>query len=247
MSSEARAEVIYRGGTIHTVVDDRPTVEAIAVADGRIIATGIEDHVMRTRGDATKVVDLTEKTLLPAFIDGHSHYIMSLTVANQVKAYAPPAGPGTDPDAIVASLRTFRDERRIPTGELILAYGYATIDMFLEAYEFARAGDYSRPWNVTTIHTQGRDDDPRVGGRTSPLPPAQSSRRQRPVVVPARPALSGRARSPECATDRSPVVASSVRTRDQYTSSWLPSATRKQMSPSQRKSTRRSSSTRNAQ
>jgi hypothetical protein len=32
--------------------------------------------------------------------------------------------------------------------------GDATIDMFLKAYEFARAGDYSRPWNVTTIHTQ---------------------------------------------------------------------------------------------
>ena len=32
--------------------------------------------------------------------------------------------------------------------------GDATIDMFLTAYEFARAGDFSRPWNVTTIHTQ---------------------------------------------------------------------------------------------
>ncbi len=32
--------------------------------------------------------------------------------------------------------------------------GDAAIDGFLAAYEFARAGDYSRPWNVTTIHTQ---------------------------------------------------------------------------------------------
>ncbi len=32
--------------------------------------------------------------------------------------------------------------------------GDATIDMFLTAYESARAGDFSRPWNVTTIHTQ---------------------------------------------------------------------------------------------
>lgn len=32
--------------------------------------------------------------------------------------------------------------------------GDASIDAFLTAYEFARAGDYSRPWNVTTIHTQ---------------------------------------------------------------------------------------------
>lgn len=32
--------------------------------------------------------------------------------------------------------------------------GDAAIDSFLTAYELARNGDYSRPWNVTTIHTQ---------------------------------------------------------------------------------------------
>ncbi len=32
--------------------------------------------------------------------------------------------------------------------------GDAAIDAFLTAYEFARAGDFSRLWNVTTIHTQ---------------------------------------------------------------------------------------------
>ena len=32
--------------------------------------------------------------------------------------------------------------------------GDAAIDAFLTAYELARAGDYTRPWNVTTIHTQ---------------------------------------------------------------------------------------------
>jgi heat shock protein HslJ len=32
--------------------------------------------------------------------------------------------------------------------------GDAAIDLFLSGYELARGGDYSRPWNVTTIHTQ---------------------------------------------------------------------------------------------
>jgi hypothetical protein len=32
--------------------------------------------------------------------------------------------------------------------------GDAAIDAFLAAYENARNGDYTRPWNVTTIHTQ---------------------------------------------------------------------------------------------
>ena len=37
---------------------------------------------------------------------------------------------------------------------IIHTNGDAAIDMFLEAYEAARDGDYSKPWNVTTIHTQ---------------------------------------------------------------------------------------------
>jgi len=37
---------------------------------------------------------------------------------------------------------------------LLHCNGDAAIDAFLTAYEFAREGDYSKPWNVTTIHTQ---------------------------------------------------------------------------------------------
>ena len=37
---------------------------------------------------------------------------------------------------------------------LVHVNGDAAIDAFLTAYEFARGGDYTRPWNVTTIHTQ---------------------------------------------------------------------------------------------
>ena len=42
------------------------------------------------------MVDLAGKTLLPGFLDPHSHYINSLTMANQVNVFAPPAGPGKD-------------------------------------------------------------------------------------------------------------------------------------------------------
>jgi hypothetical protein len=69
-------------------------------------------------------VDLAGKTLLPAFLDPHSHYINALTMANQVNVFAPPAGPGKDVEAIVSELKKFRDARQIPEGETIMAYGY---------------------------------------------------------------------------------------------------------------------------
>ncbi len=119
------ADAIYTGGDIVTVDDAQPSAEAVAIKDGRILAVGTRDDVLANhRGPETLVVDLQGKTLLPGFIDPHSHYINSLMVANQVNVFAPPAGPGADVDSIVAALKDFRDARQIPEGEMIMAYGY---------------------------------------------------------------------------------------------------------------------------
>ena len=118
------ADVIFAGDIV-TVDDVQPTAEAVAVTRGRIAAVGARDDVIaQHRGPGTRVVGLDGNTLLPAFIDPHSHYINSLMVANQVNVYAPPAGPGTDVPAIVGELRKFRDAKRIPAGEVIMGYGY---------------------------------------------------------------------------------------------------------------------------
>ncbi len=119
------ADTIYAGGDILTVNDAQPMVEAVAVKDGRIVAVGARGEIERAhRGQATTVVDLAGKTLLPGFLDPHSHYFSSLSVANQVNVFAPPAGPGKDIASILAELKRFRDESKIPEGELIQAYGY---------------------------------------------------------------------------------------------------------------------------
>jgi hypothetical protein len=123
--SAQAADAIYTNGDIVTVNDAQPTAEALAVKDGKIVAVGARaDLEQAHKGAATRVVDLGGKTLIPAFIDSHSHYFSSLTVANQVNVYAPPAGPGRDVDAIVAALKQFAEEKKVPKGELIQAYGY---------------------------------------------------------------------------------------------------------------------------
>jgi len=119
------ADTIYLGGDIVTVNDALPSAEAVAVTGGRIVAVGTRTVVEKAnRGVNTQVIDLGGKTLMPAFLDAHSHYISSLTVANQVNLYAPPAGPGKDIASIVAELVKFRDTNKVPKGDVIQGYGY---------------------------------------------------------------------------------------------------------------------------
>ena len=119
------ADEIYTGGEIVTVNDKQPSAEALAVKGGKIVAVGARVDVEKAhKGAATRIVDLGGKVLLPGFLDAHSHYISSLSVANQVNVYAPPAGPGKDPASIVAELVKYRDANKIAKGVVIQAYGY---------------------------------------------------------------------------------------------------------------------------
>ncbi len=119
------ADAIYTGGDIVTLNDKQPSAEALAVKGGKIVAVGTWSEVEKThKGASTRVIDLGGRTLVPGFLDAHSHYFSSLTVANQVNVYAPPAGPGKDPASIVAELVKYRDANKIPAGQVIQAYGY---------------------------------------------------------------------------------------------------------------------------
>lgn len=118
-------DTIYSGGSILTMAGKEPAyVEALAVRDGKIVHAGSKEAALRLKGDATKLVDLGGKFLLPGFIDAHSHYINSLLVANQCKLYAPPSGPGKDVPSIIATLKQYAADRQIPKGDLIIGYGY---------------------------------------------------------------------------------------------------------------------------
>ena len=118
-------ERLYINGSILTMVGERPSyVEALGVENGRIVFTGPRDRGLALRTASTRIIDLQGKALLPGFIDGHSHYINSLLVANQCKLYAPPAGPGKDVPSILAALKTCASERGLKKGELLIGYGY---------------------------------------------------------------------------------------------------------------------------
>ena len=74
-SPEGAADAIYYGGPIVTMTREGDRVEALAVADGRILKLGTEADVMALKGTGTKLVDLNDRCLMPGFIDPHSHVL----------------------------------------------------------------------------------------------------------------------------------------------------------------------------
>jgi len=69
------ADVIFHHGTLLTMEADRPQVQAIAIRGEHILAVGNDEEILALRGPATRVVDLAGRTLLPGFVDGHTHVL----------------------------------------------------------------------------------------------------------------------------------------------------------------------------
>jgi predicted amidohydrolase YtcJ len=68
------ADLIIRGGTIYTVEDSNPVVEAVAVSGDKIIFAGNLKDVAKYEGESTQIIDLKGKTMTPGLIEGHGHF-----------------------------------------------------------------------------------------------------------------------------------------------------------------------------
>ena len=62
---------LYAGGTVVTNLAALPVTDAIAVADGRVVAIG--DEARGWSADWDEVVDLRGRCVVPGFRDGHAH------------------------------------------------------------------------------------------------------------------------------------------------------------------------------
>jgi predicted amidohydrolase YtcJ len=123
LAAEPAAERIYVGGTILTVNDSQPLVEAVAVAKGRIVAVGSRADVLAYRGEKTEVIDLAGRTLVPGFIDGHSHFFSLVDVQTQALCASPPAGPCRSVADVIAALERIKERRKIGPGEFVMGFG----------------------------------------------------------------------------------------------------------------------------
>ena len=69
------AQLILKSGKITTLNKLQPEVQAIAIADGKILRTGSNEDVMKLAQADTKIVDLNGRRVIPGLNDSHQHLI----------------------------------------------------------------------------------------------------------------------------------------------------------------------------
>jgi predicted amidohydrolase YtcJ len=73
--TQEQTTTVFTGGKVLTVDADFSEAEAIAVRGNRILAVGSDTEVRQTAGDGAKIVDLGGRTVLPGFVDPHTHVV----------------------------------------------------------------------------------------------------------------------------------------------------------------------------
>lgn len=119
------AERIWFNGQILTMEGSEPRYEeALAVADGKILAVGDLTSVLSLRDANTQVCDLGGRALLPGFIDPHSHIAAYTLGWGLPRLDPPPVGDVRSIADIQKELRDYISKAGIQPGVLVMGQGY---------------------------------------------------------------------------------------------------------------------------
>ena len=106
---------IYINGDFITLENDN--IEAIATENDKIIKTGSKAEITELADENTEIIDLNGNTLMPAFIDAHSHIFALAKSLMQISIDGL-----TSIEEIKNSLKEYKNESR--TNEWIIVNGY---------------------------------------------------------------------------------------------------------------------------
>lgn len=147
---------LYYNGEILTMQSENPEyVEAVVEQDGKIVFVGSKKEA-EENFENVKKIDLNGKTLLPGFIDPHSHFGMVSNSMGQVDLNSPPVGDITDISDIMQKMRKYKSENNIPDGEWIFGWGYDESQLTEKRHPNKKEIDAVLPNNPVYLqHTSG--------------------------------------------------------------------------------------------
>lgn len=118
------ADQIFTGANIVTMDASEPAAEAVAVKAGIIIAVGSVAEINKVTGQQTQTIDLAGQTLLPGFIDPHSHFSHASGAASWANLSGAPVGNMASIADVVAEMKNLQQRNSVPPGEWLVGYGY---------------------------------------------------------------------------------------------------------------------------
>ena len=112
-------DLVIVNAEVLTMDASRPTGQAVAVGQDRIMAVGDNADIQPLSGPNTQIIDGQGLTLLPGFMDSHMH-LLSLARTTQELDCRP------DKAASISAIahRVFEWARIVPPGEWVRCYGY---------------------------------------------------------------------------------------------------------------------------
>lgn len=150
-----KAHLYYNGNIIPMNTTEPSTVEALVERKGRIVYVGnlakAKDQFMDS-----EQIDLEGRTLLPGFIDAHSHFGMVSNTMGQVDLNPPPVGNISSIEQMLSALKNYKAENNIADGEWIYGWGYDESQLSDKRHPNKRELDKALPNNPVYIqHTSG--------------------------------------------------------------------------------------------
>ncbi|MTI09942.1 amidohydrolase [Curvivirga aplysinae] len=168
MAQDITPDLIVHNGKITTLDSKKKEVTAVAISQGRILATGTDRDILKLSSDDTKVIDLNKRRVIPGLNDSHTHLIRgglnynmelrwegvpSVAIALEMLKKQADKTPAPQWVRVVGGWSEFQfEERRMPTLEEINKAAPDTPVFILHLYGQALL-------NQAAIRTLGIDKD----------------------------------------------------------------------------------------
>lgn len=124
-TSALAAPTIYSGGTIITMDGERPQrVEAVVVDDSEITFVGGLKRAEKIAGKGAGYRSLDGRTMLPGFIDAHSHFALAMQMAGGLNLDTLKGGPVADITSLGGAIRDYVSQHAIAKGAPVVVWQY---------------------------------------------------------------------------------------------------------------------------
>ncbi|WP_165671221.1 amidohydrolase [Metapseudomonas otitidis] len=115
----AGADLVLLNGKVFTADKARPMAQALAVADGKVLAVGSDAEISALADAGTQRIDLGGKALMPGLIDTHAHAVfggLEMSTANM-------GDEQVSLDELEKRLRAWRDDGTARRGDALYVGG----------------------------------------------------------------------------------------------------------------------------